>query len=106
MRFVICYELIFELLTSEKKYDKLLIKIISYNNLILYLEGNTMGMGWRECNYTVEESRRKCFCGAGEIITYVKYEEESDFPPFYRDESTYDICNCNNPQCPDYQKHH
>lgn len=65
-----------------------------------------MGMGWKECNYTEETSRRKCSCESGEVITYKTYEEESDYPPFYRGESTSFKCTCNNPQCPDYQKYH
>lgn len=64
-----------------------------------------MGMGWRECNYSEETSRRKCSCGLGEIITYTHYNEESDYPPFYRGESTNIDCTCKNPQCPDFLKY-
>lgn len=47
-----------------------------------------MGMGWKKCyDEPIEDSRRKCKCGLGEVIRYVEYEEESDYPPFNRGES-------------------
>lgn len=32
----------------------------------------------------MEDSRRKCKCGKGEVISCVEHEEESDYPLFNR----------------------
>lgn len=53
-----------------------------------------MGMGWTECNYNIELSRRKCKCGCGFVITYEHINEESDYPPFTRSDITFSKCNC------------
>lgn len=51
--------------------------------------------GWKDViPYTLDKEKlRKCKCGKGYIISAIKVEEESDYPPFERgSEFTYSSC--------------
>lgn len=64
--------------------------------ILLCEEEHFMGMGWKEANYSLEISRRKCKCGAGYTVTYEHICEESDYPPFTKSDYQYTVCECKN----------
>ena len=47
--------------------------------------GISMGHGWRSVPGGLY-NRGKCKCGKGEVIIYVSNYEESDYPPFERED--------------------
>ncbi|EHR0217890.1 hypothetical protein KS664_001457 [Clostridium perfringens] len=44
-----------------------------------------MGMGWKNVSGGIY-STNKCKCGKGKLIVYISDHEESDYPPFERDD--------------------
>ncbi len=44
-----------------------------------------MGMGWKKSSGGLYSSN-KCKCGRGKLNVYVSDHEESDYPPFMRDD--------------------
>lgn len=64
-----------------------------------------MGMGWEDRPGSLEQSRRRCSCGAGEVVEVTTYTEESEYPPFYRGEEYEIYVTCKNPECPDFIKY-
>lgn len=52
-----------------------------------------MGMGWKNSSGGLW-SKCKCDCGKGEVLVYISDHEESDYPPFTRDESYSGATTC------------
>jgi hypothetical protein len=50
--------------------------------------------GWKDSEGEVENRRKKCLYGKGDIVEYETYTEESDYPPFYRGGHTYWRAEC------------
>ena len=55
-----------------------------------------MGMGTKECNYNLVKSTLKCKCCDRKVITICHVTEESDFPPFERNYTEHQKCDCPN----------